>query len=106
MKKIWSLALIAAAALADVAQAHHLDGYDARIRAEAHLPAAWFSCKTADDCDLAAVPCQSGLAVSKSHRDETQEILNHTYFFCLGSPMEDTVAACEARRCVTEPKKK
>jgi hypothetical protein len=88
------------------AVAHHLDEYDARIRAEARLPAAWFDCRKTDDCDLVSVPCQSGLAVNASHKEEAQDLLNHHYYFCLGSSLDDTVAACEARHCVTEPKKK
>lgn len=96
----------ALAAFTGAAAAHHLDDYDARIRAEAGLPADWFSCRTAGDCDLVNVPCQSGLAVSAAHSAEAQDVLNHHYFFCLGSSAGDTVAACEARRCVTEPKNK
>ncbi|HEY8161458.1 MAG: hypothetical protein ACR650_05550 [Methylocystis sp.] len=93
-------------ALANSAPAHHLDNYDERIRAEANLPAAWFNCKKNDDCELVSVPCQSGLAVSASYKKEAQDVLNHTYFFCLGSSAEDTTATCKARRCVTEQKQK
>ncbi len=106
MKKAFALSLLVAACLPPTAQAHHLDSYDARIRTEANLPAAWFTCKKSDDCALVSAPCQSGLAVGAAHAEEAQDRLNHTYFFCLGSPMDDTAASCEARRCVTEPKKK
>jgi hypothetical protein len=51
------------------------------------------------------VPCQSGLAVNAGHEAEAQDVLNHKYFFCLGSSLDDTMAACKARRCVTESKK-
>ncbi|KAF2992608.1 hypothetical protein OGR47_06120 [Methylocystis sp. MJC1] len=105
MKKAFALSLLVAF-LPPTAQAHHLDDYDARIRAEASLPAAWFACKTNDDCALVSVPCQSGLAVSATYAEEAQDRLNHTYFFCLGSAVDDVAASCEARRCVTEPKKK
>jgi hypothetical protein len=105
MRKSWMIPLIASFALARPAAAHHLDNYDARIRAEADLPAAWFACKTADDCTLVSVPCQSGLAVNAGHEAEAQDVLNHKYFFCLGSSLDDTMAACKARRCVTESKK-
>ncbi len=104
MKTLRILSLIAFAACAREAAAHHLDEYDARIRAEANLPADWFNCKKAEECELVSVPCQSGLAVSASHSEEAQELLNHHYYFCLGSSLDDTEAACEARRCVTEPK--
>lgn len=105
MKKAFTLSFLVAA-FPPAAQAHHLDDFDARVRTEANLPASWFACKTSDDCALVSVPCQSGLAVSAAHAEEAQDRLNHAYFFCLGSPMDDTAASCEARRCVTEPKKK
>lgn len=105
MKKAFALSLLIAA-FAPMAQAHHLEDYDARIRAEANLPVSWFACETNDDCALVSVPCQSGLSVSASHAEEAQDRLNHVYFFCLGSAVEDTAASCEARRCLTEPKKR
>jgi hypothetical protein len=102
-----SLAIFASLlALSSPAAAHHLDDYGPRIRQEAGLPAEWFSCRAQDDCALVSVPCQSGLAVSAAHSDEAQEALNHFYSFCLGSSVDDTVASCQARHCVTEPKSK
>lgn len=105
MKRPRLLSLAVFAAFIQPAAGHHLDDYDARIRAEANLPAAWFNCGKAEDCDLASVPCQSGLAVNASHKDEAQDALNHHFYFCLGSAVEDTQATCEKRHCVTEPKK-
>jgi hypothetical protein len=106
MKSLHVFLLIASVACASRTHAHHLDEYDARIRAEANLPAAWFACKNADDCALVSVPCQSGLAVNAGHKGEAQDILDRHYFFCLGSSLDDTIAACEARHCVTEPRKR
>jgi len=57
------------------AAAHHLDNYDARIRAEAQLFAEWFSCKSKNDCALVSVPCRSGLAVNSAHVDDAKEAL-------------------------------
>jgi hypothetical protein len=105
MKLVQILSMIAFSAFAQQAAAHHLDDYDARIRGEATLPAGWFTCSKADDCDLVSVPCQSGLAVNAAHKEEAQELLNHHFYFCLGSSLDDTAAACKARHCVTEPKK-
>ncbi|WP_442754358.1 hypothetical protein ACNHKD_15375 [Methylocystis sp. JAN1] len=106
MKLLRILSLGAFVAFNQQAVAHHLDDYDARIRAEANLPAGWFHCRKADDCELVSVPCQSGLAVNADHKEEAQDLLNHHFYFCLGSSLEDTMAACEARHCVTEPKRK
>ncbi len=105
-KKLSLSSLAFLASLANSASAHHLDDYDARIRDEANLPAAWFNCTKKDDCELVSVPCQSGLAISASHKEEAQDVLNHKYYFCLGSPVDDTVASCKSRRCITEPKQK
>jgi hypothetical protein len=87
------------------AAAHHLDNYDARIRAEAQLFAEWFSCKSKNDCALVSVPCRSGLAVNSAHVDDAKEALIRTFPFCLGTSLDDTEAACERRQCVTKPKK-
>ena len=87
------------------AYAHHLDDYDARVREEARLPAGWFSCRTAKDCDLVSVPCRSGLAINGSHADEARKALVETYPFCLGSSLDDTEAACEKGQCVTRAHK-
>lgn len=87
------------------ATAHHLDEYDARIRAEAKLPSKWFACKLASDCTLVHVPCQSGLAVNASHLDEAREALIRAYPFCLGQSLSDTEPVCEKRQCLTKSTK-
>jgi hypothetical protein len=106
MKLRWLSLLAATIWITQPASAHHLDDYDSRIRKEANLPAAWFACRTSEDCALVSVPCQSGLAVNADHSAQAQEALNQKYFFCLGSSLEDTVASCHARQCATEPKEK
>lgn len=83
------------------ARAHHLDDYDARIRAQAHLPADWFTCRVTKDCDLVSVPCQSGLAINARHVDEAREALIQAIPFCLGSSLEDTEAVCDRNQCAT-----
>jgi hypothetical protein len=84
------------------AHAHHLDDYDARIRAEAHLPAEWFACRVTKDCALVPVPCQSGLAINAQHVDEAREALVQAIPFCLGSSLDDTEAVCERSQCATK----
>jgi hypothetical protein len=101
-----TLSLVFLAALIKPAAAHHLEDYDARIRAEAHLPGEWFACKSADDCTLVSVPCRSDLAVSAAHREAARDALVDAIPFCLGSSLNDTEAACEKRQCVTLPAKK
>jgi hypothetical protein len=93
------------AALMQGAAAHHLDDYDARMRAEARLPDDWFVCKKTEDCALVSVPCRSGLAVNAAHVDAARDALIEAFPFCLGSTLSDTEAACEKRQCVTEPAK-
>lgn len=83
------------------ARAHHLDDYDARVRAEANLPADWFSCRVTKDCDLVSVPCRSGLAINKQYVDVARDALIQAIPFCLGSSLDDTEAACEKNQCVT-----
>lgn len=100
---LWLLAFWAA--FAPIAFAHHLDDYDARIRGEAALPAEWFACKSARDCELVSVPCQSDLAVNASHVDQAREALIQRYPFCLGTSLHDTEALCKERRCATESSK-
>lgn len=87
------------------ASAHHLDDYDARIRADARLPAEWFICRVTKDCDLVPVPCRSGLAVNGQHVDEARRALVDAYPFCLGSALDDTEAVCEKGQCVTRAHK-
>ncbi len=89
--------------LTDTALAHHLDDYDARIRAEARLPAEWFTCKSSEDCALASVPCQSGLAVNTSYKEQAREALIDAFPICLGTSLNDTEATCEKRQCATRP---
>jgi hypothetical protein len=91
-----SLALVSSAA-----SAHHLDDYDALVRAEAHLPAEWFACRVTKDCDLVSVPCRSGLAINARHVDEAREALIEAIPFCLGSSLDDTEAVCEKNQCAT-----
>jgi hypothetical protein len=88
------------------AVAHHLDDFDARIRAEASLPQEWFACKSSEDCALVSVPCQSDLAVNTAYRDEAREALINAFPFCLGASTSDTEASCSKRQCVTSPSKK
>ncbi len=102
MKKQLALLSILAAALSQSAAAHHLDDYDARIRRDADLPAAWFKCQAAKDCELVSVPCQSDLAVAARYKTEAREALVKEYPFCLGSSLHDTEASCEKRECVTK----
>lgn len=99
------LVLLLLMASTQIAFAHHLDGYDARIRAEAHLAPSWFACKTTKDCVLVSVPCQSDLAVNAAWRDEAREALIDAFPFCLGSSTSDTEATCEKGQCVTSPAK-
>jgi hypothetical protein len=99
------LFLIGFLAFAQDATAHHLDDYDAQIRAEAKLPADWFSCKKNGDCTLVSVPCRSGLAVNSNHHDEAREALIKAIPFCLGQSIDDTTAACEHNECVTKSEK-
>jgi hypothetical protein len=87
------------------AVAHHLEDYDAHIRAEAKLPDEWFSCKKKDDCTLVSVPCRSGLAVNSVHMGEAREALITAFPFCLGQSIDDTEAACEHGQCVTKSEK-
>jgi hypothetical protein len=101
-----TLIFVFLAALTQTAAAHHLDDYDAQIRAEANLPGEWFTCKSTDDCALVSVPCRSDLAVNAAHRDVAREALIDAFPFCLGSSLNDTEAACERRACVTRPAKK
>jgi hypothetical protein len=83
------------------AHAHHLDDYDARVRAEAHLPAEWFACRVTKDCALVSVPCRSGLAINAQHVDEAREALIQAIPSCLGSSLDDTEAVCERNQCAT-----
>lgn len=99
------LILLLLMASTQIASAHHLDGYDARIRAEANLAPSWFACKTTKDCALVSVPCQSDLAVNAAWRDDAREALIKAFPFCLGSSTSDTEATCEKRQCVTSPAK-
>ncbi len=104
MKRVVSfLSLLAST---QIAFAHHLEDYDARIRAEAHLAPSWFTCKTSRDCALVSVPCQSDLAVNSAWRDQAREALIDAFPFCLGSSLSDTEATCKERQCVTSPAKK
>jgi hypothetical protein len=84
-----------------VAAAHHLDDFDSRIRDEAKLPAAWFACRTTQDCGLVQVPCRSRLAVNKGHFEEARDALIDAFPFCLGSGLDDTEAVCEKGQCLT-----
>lgn len=102
MKKI-GLALLSLLALPASAFAHHLDDYDARIRAEARLPEDWFTCKDKDDCTVVEVPCQWDLAVSARHADAARDALIDAFPFCLGTALHDTAATCQHSRCTTEP---
>jgi hypothetical protein len=99
------LILLSLLASTQIAVAHHLDDYDARIRAEARLAPSWFACKTSKDCALVSVPCQSDLAVNAAWRDQAREALIDAFPFCLGSSISDTEATCEKRECVTSPAK-
>lgn len=101
MKRILVSALIF---MSDAVSAHHLDAYDRKIRAEAHLPPAWFACKTVKDCDLVSVPCKSDIAVNGAHKDEAREALIDRYPFCLGESAHDSEASCEEGQCMTNPK--
>jgi hypothetical protein len=94
--------LFVVTALPSSASAHHLDNFDELIRAEARLPADWFHCRTAKDCDLVSVPCQSDLAVNSDHATEAREKLVDHIPFCLGSSLHDTEAECVARQCRTK----
>lgn len=105
MRVGWTFLLVAPLMMLQTATAHHLDEYDARIRAEAKLPAQWFTCKSSKDCALVSVPCQSDLAVNASHVDEAREALIKEYPFCLGTSLNDTQAACEEHQCVTKSTK-
>jgi hypothetical protein len=104
MKRCFLLAGVFAAFVHSAA-AHHLDGFDARIRGEAHLPAEWFNCKSEKDCDLVSVPCQNDLVVNATHKDEAREALIRKYPFCLGMSLHDTKASCEKHECITEEAK-
>lgn len=105
ISKRMGLSLAALLLAASTAGAHHLDDYDARVRAEARLPAAWFSCRTDKDCDLVSVPCRSDLAVNAQRVDAARAALIAADPFCLGSSLHDTEAACEKRQCVTRDHK-
>ncbi|MEK8095421.1 hypothetical protein WOC76_23460 [Methylocystis sp. IM3] len=98
-------ATLALVALARPAFAHHLDDYDRRLRRDADLPAAWFTCGSAKECEMVSVPCQSDLAVAARHAAQARERLVETYPFCLGSSLHDTEAACEEHECVTKATK-
>lgn len=104
MRKKWILFLAVPILLPQAAAAHHLDEFDERIRKEANLPAEWFTCKLAKDCDLVSVPCQSDLAVNIAHSAQAREALIQKFPFCLGSDQHDTEVACEKRQCVTKAK--
>ncbi len=101
-RRIAGLLFFVSMALPCSASAHHLDEYDGRIRMEAELPAAWFKCRAAKDCELVSVPCQSDLAVGGSYKAEAREKLIERYPFCLGSSLHDTEASCEKGECVTK----
>lgn len=94
--------LFVLAGLSSNASAHHLDDFDERIRAEAQLPADWFHCRAAKDCDLVSVPCQSDLAVNSDHATEARKRLVDQFPLCLGASLHDTEAACVARECRTK----
>jgi hypothetical protein len=102
----WILLRVAPLMMLQTATAHHLDEYDSRIRAEVKLPAKWFNCKSASDCELVSVPCQSNLAVNASHAAEAREAIIKEYPFCLGASLSDTRAVCDEHQCVTKPIKK
>lgn len=104
-RRIAGVLFLISMALPYSAPAHHLEDYDRRIRMEAKLPAAWFKCRTAKDCELVSVPCQSDLAVGGSYKSEAREALIQSYSFCLGSSLHDTEASCEKRECVTKATK-
>ena len=81
------------------------ESYDVMMRRKAKLPPEWFTCKTADDCGLARVPCNASLAVSKAYKDDAEAAI------CQGPSCEDqpcdasridtSLAVCDKGQCVT-----
>ncbi len=83
------------------------ESYDSITRKAAKLPDLWFICKTTNDCGLAHVPCNTSLAVNKTHKTKVETAIckGACIDTCAQSAPDTSSAICSIGQCITVIKK-
>ena len=85
------------------AAAFNPDTYETEIRKQARIPDEWLACDKAKDCVIAAVPCQTGIAVARQHKLDAEGAVcqeEDCNTMCSTTEIAKSYATCEDEVCV------